>query len=166
MQCRQDGFTLVELAVILLIIVACVTVVFPKFSNALFEQQRLKSSVNKIASIAEYARQRAVSTQFAHMLNFNIEQGTYWVTAFAPDGKLIPMADGLSLKGRLPEGIRFSGIEFPDISSVSGDVVTVEFSPQGWIEPATVYVTCSQGSTMGIVMHEILGYVETFEVFE
>ena len=166
MQCRQDGFTLVELAVILLIIVACVTVVFPKFSNALFEQQRLKSSVNKIASIAEYARQRAVSTHFIHMLNFNIEQGTYWVTAHTPDGRLMPITDGLNLKGRLPEDMRFSGIEFQDIRSDLGEVVTIEFSPQGWIEPATVYVACSQGSTMGIVMHEMLGYVETFEVFE
>ena len=166
MQCRQDGFTLVELAVVLFIIAACVTVVFPKFSNDLFDKQRFNSSVNKIASIAEYARQRAVSTHFTHLLHFNIEQGTYWVTAHTQDGKLMPMADGLSLKGRLPEDMRFSGIEFPEIRSVSGDVVTIEFSPQGWIEPATVYVACSQGGTMGIVMHEMLGYVETLEVFE
>lgn len=166
MRCRQDGFTLVELVVILLIIAVCITVVFPKFSNALFEQQRLKSSVNKIASIAEYTRQRAVSTHFTHMLNFNIEQGTYWVTAFAPDGRLMPITDGLNLKGQLPEDIRFSGIEFPIIKSVTGDIITIEFSPQGWIEPATVYVASSKDSTMGIIMHEMLGYVETFEVFE
>lgn len=166
MQWRRDGFTLVELAVILLIIAACVTVVFPKFSNGLFDQQRLKSSVSKIASIAEYARQRAVSTHFTHKLHFNIEQGTYWVTAHTPDGRLMPITDGFNLKGRLPEDMRFSGIEFPDIISDLGEVVTIELSPQGWIEPATVYVASSQGRKMGIVMHEMLGYVETFEVFE
>ncbi|MHC4241533.1 MAG: pilus assembly FimT family protein [Planctomycetota bacterium] len=166
MQCRQGGFTLVELAVIILIIAACVTVVFPKFSNGLLDQQRLKSSVSKIASIAEYARQRAVSTHLTHVLHFNIEQGTYWITAHAPDGKLMPMTDGLNLKGRLPEDIRFSGIDFPDIRTDSGDVVTIEFSPQGWIEPATVYVASLEGREMSIVMHEMLGYVETLEVFE
>ncbi len=166
MQCRQGGFTLVELAVILLIIAACVTVVFPKFSNGLLEQQRFRSSVSKIASIAEYARQRAVSTHLTHLLHFNIEQGTYWVTAHTPDGKLMPMTDGLNLKGRLPEDIRFSGIDFPDIRTDSGDVVTIEFSPQGWIEPATVYVASLEGRKMSIVMHEMLGYVETLEVFE
>jgi Tfp pilus assembly protein FimT len=166
MQCRQGGFTLVELAVIILIIAACVTVVFPKFSNGLLDQQRLKSSVSKIASIAEYARQRAVSTHLTHVLHFNIEQGTYWITAHAPDGKLMPMTDGLNLKGRLPEDIRFSGIDLPDIRTDSGDVVTIEFSPQGWIEPATVYVASLEGREMSIVMHEMLGYVETLEVFE
>ena len=108
MQCRQDGFTLVELAVIFLIIAAFVTVVFPKFSNGLFEKQRLKSSVNKIASIAEYAHQRAVSTHFTHLLHFNIEQGTYWVTAHTPDGRPVPMTDGLNLKGRLPLWMGFT----------------------------------------------------------
>lgn len=166
MQWRQGGFTLVELAVIILIIAACVTVVFPKFSNGLLDQQRLRSSVSKIASIAEYARQRAVSTHFTHLLHFNIEQGTYWVTALMPDGKLMPMTDGLNFKGRLPEDIRFSGIDFPDIRTDSGDVATIEFSPQGWIEPVTVYVASSKGRKMSIVMHEMLGYVETLEVFE
>jgi Tfp pilus assembly protein FimT len=166
MQWRQDGFTLVELAVILLIIAACVTVVFPKFSNGLLDQQRLRSSVSKIASIAEYAHQRAVSTHFTHLLHFNIEQGTYWVTAHTPDGKMMPMTDGLNLKGQLPEDIKFSGIEFRDIKADSENIVTIEFSPQGWIEPATVYVASSQGRKMSIVMHEMLGYVETLEVFE
>ena len=166
MQWRQGGFTLVELAVIILIIAACVTVVFPKFSNGLLDQQRLRSSVSKIAGIAEYARQRAVSTRLTHTLHFNIEQGTYWVTAHTPDGKLMPMTDGLNLKGRLPEDIRFSGIDFPDIKTNLEDVVAIEFSPQGWIEPATVYVASSEGRKMSIVMHEMLGYVETLEVFE
>ncbi len=166
MQGRQGGFTLVELAVIILIIAACVTVVFPNFSNGLLDQQRLKSSVSKIAGIAEYARQRAVSTHLTHLLHFNIEQGTYWVTAHTPDGRLMPVTDGLDLKGRLPEGIQFSGIEFPDVKVDLEDVVAIEFSPQGWIEPATVYVASSQGRKMSVVMHEMLGYVETLEVFE
>jgi hypothetical protein len=78
----------------------------------------------------------------------------------------MPMTDGLNLNGRLPEDIRFSGIDFPDIRTDSGDVVTIEFSPQGWIEPATVYVASLEGRKMSIVMHEMLGYVETLEVFE
>ena len=166
MQWRQGGFTLVELAVILLIVAACVTVVFPKFSNGFLERQRLRSSVSRIASVAEYAHQRAVSTHLTHLLHFNIEQGTYWVTAHTPDGKEVPMADGLNLTGRLPESIRFSGIEFPDIKTDSEEVVTIEFNPQGWLEPATVYVSSLEGRKMSIVMHEMLGYVETLEVFE
>ena len=166
MRWRQGGFTLVELAVIIIIIAACVTVVFPKFSNGLLDQQRLRSSVSKIAGIAEYARQRAVSTHLTHLLHINIEQGKYWVTAHTPDGRLMPVTDGLDLKGRLPQDIHFSGIEFPDVKVDLENVVAIEFNPQGWIEPATVYVASSKGGKMCIVMHEMLGYVEMLEVLE
>ena len=166
MQWRRDGFTLIELAVVLLIIAACVTVVFPKFSVGFLDRQRLRSNVSRIASIAEYAHQRAVCTHVTHLLHFDIEKGKYWVTAQTSDGKVMPIADGLNLMGRLPEGVQFSGIEFQDMRTDSKDVVTIEFSPQGWIEPVTVYVASSEGRKMSIVMNEMLGYVETLEVVE
>ncbi len=166
MRRRRDGFTLIELAVVLLIIAACVTVVFPKFSVGFLDRQRFRNNVSKIASIAEYAHQRAVCTHVTHLLHFDIEKGEYWVTAQTSDGKVMPIPDGLNLKGRLPEGAQFSGIEFQDMRTDSEDVVTIEFSPQGWIEPVTVYVASSEGRIMSIVMNEMLGYVETFELLE
>lgn len=166
MRWHQDGFTLVELVVILLIVAACVTVVFPKFSVGFLDQQRLRSSVSKIASVAEYAHQRAVCTHVTHLLHFNIEKGKYWVTAQTSDGKVMPIADGLKLMGQLPEGVQFSGIEFQDMRTDLKDVVTIEFSPQGWIEPVTVYVVSLKGGKMSVVMNEMLGNVETLELLE
>ena len=164
MHWRRCGFTLVELVVVLLIVAACITIVFPKLSNGLLGWQRLKSSVSKIASVAEYAHQRAVSTHLMHRLNIDIERGTYEVTAHTTDGKIVSIGDGLSLAGRLPEDIYFSGVEFPDKRIGSEKVVTIEFSPHGWVEPATVYVESSENRKIGVVMHEVLGTVEVLEV--
>jgi Tfp pilus assembly protein FimT len=143
-----------------------VTVVFPRFSGGLLAQQRLRSSVNKISSVAEYAHQRAVSTHLIHRLVINIEHGTYNVTAHKADGQLVTISDDLSLKGRLPENIYFAGIDFQDRKSESGEESSIEFSPEGWIEPVTIYVACLEGRKMGIVMHEMLGSVEILEVLE
>ena len=165
MHLRQGGFTLVELTVILLIIAACVTVVFPRLSNVLLDQQRLRNSVSKIASVAEYAYQRAVSTHLIHRLSIDIEQGTYEVTAHTLDGKFVSIADGPSLAGQLPEDIHFSGVEFPNGKAGLEKSVTIEFSPQGWIDPVTIYLE-SEGSKMGIVIDEVSGSVETIEVFK
>ena len=129
-------------------------------------QQRFRNSVSKIASIAEYAHQRAISTHLIHRLQIDIERGTYEVTAHTMNSKLVPIGDDLSLAGRLSEDIYFSGVEFPDKRAVLEEVVTIEFSPQGWIEPVTIYVASLEGRKMGIVMQEMLGTVETLEVFE
>ncbi len=166
MHWRKGGFTLVELVVVLLVIAACVTVVFPKFSNGLLDQQRLRSSVSKIASVAEYAYERAVSARLIHRLSIDIERGTYEVTAHTTDGKIVPIGDDLRLGGRLPEDIHFSGVEFPNKRTSPEKSVTIEFNPQGWIEPATIYVVSLEGRKMGIVMDDVLGSVATFEVFE
>lgn len=166
MQRRRNGFTLIELAVILLIVAACVTIVFPKFSIGFLDQQRLRSSVSKIASTAEYVHQRAICTHLTHLLHFHIEERRYWVTAQTPDNKVMLIADGLNLTGRLPERVYFSGIEFRDKRVDSKDAVTIEFNPQGWIEPAIIYVASSQGREMSIVMNEMSGKVETFDVVE
>lgn len=166
MRWRQGGFTLVELAVILVIIAACVTVVFPKLSNGLLKQQRLKSSVSRIASVAEYTYQRAISTHLTHRLHINIEQRRYWVTAHRSEGSLVPIVDGPDLAGRLPEGIYFTGVEFKDRKTGSDEVVSIEFSPQGWIEPVAIYMATLEGRKMGVVMHEMSGSVETLEILE
>ncbi|MBN1805963.1 MAG: prepilin-type N-terminal cleavage/methylation domain-containing protein [Sedimentisphaerales bacterium] len=166
MRWRQGGFTLVELVVVLLIITACVTVVFPNFSDGLLRQQRLEKSVCKIAGVAEYAHQRAVSTHLIHILHISIEQSKYWVTAHTAEGKFVPIGGGLNLTGRLPAGVYFTGIETADKRISSEKVVTIEFSPQGWIEPVTIYVASLEGRKMGIVIHEMSGTVEMLEVFE
>jgi hypothetical protein len=71
-----------------------------------------------------------------------------------------------NLKGKLPDDIQFSGVEFRDMRRDLEEIVTIEFSPQGWIEPVTVYLASSQGRKMSIIMHEMLGYIETLEVIE
>lgn len=163
MRCHQNGFTLIELAVILLIIAVCATVVFPKLDGDFLNQQRFLSSVNKIASISEYAHQQAVCGQLTYLLNFNIEKGTYWVTHQTPNSKVMPK-DTSFLKGQLPEGVRFEGIEFQGVNANPQNVVTIEFNPQGWIDPVTIYIASSQGRKMSIVMNELSGCIETYKV--
>jgi prepilin-type N-terminal cleavage/methylation domain-containing protein len=164
MRCRRAGFTLIELAVVLLILAISVTVVFPKFDSALLGQVRLRNSAKRIASVVEYAGQRAAYAQLTHLLHIDTEQGTYWVTARKPDGQVVPITDGLSLKGRLPEGVRFANIELPGTKAFSRDVITIEFDPQGWADPATIYVACDAGKTIAIVIDELSGQVRTCEL--
>lgn len=165
MRCYQRGLTIIELAVILLILGICVVVTFPKFDAALLNQYRLRSNVNRIASIAEYAHHQAICSQSTHLLHINTVEGTYWVTGEAPDDEAVSIPAGLP-KGRLPEGVQFTKIEFRGTNTCSQDIVTVEFSPQGWIEPATALVVSSRGRKMSIVMDELSGSIETSEIAE
>ena len=162
----RSGFTLIELAVVLLIIAISVTVVFPKLDGGLLKRVRFRSSAKRLASVAEYAHQRAAYTQLTHLLHLDTEKGTYWVTAETADGRAATTIDGLGLKGRLPEGVQFASVEIPGMKTSSQDVVTVEFSPQGWADPATIHVVSSSGQAISIAIDELSGCVEMCALVE
>lgn len=162
----SDAFTLIELAVVLLVIAVSITIVFPKLNVDWIQRARLRGTANRIASIAEYAHQLAACARLTHLLNIDAVQRTYWITSQTSEGKEMPITDNLDLKGRLPEGVQFVEVELRDIDSISQDVITIRFSPQGWADPAIVRLTCPTGDTMSVVIDELSGQVATCELGE
>jgi len=161
-----NGFTLIELAVVLLIIAISVTVAFPRFGSGMVDRARLRSSASRIASVAEYAHQRAACARLTHLLHLDIANGTYWVTGQTSDGQRAPITDNLGLKGQLAESVRFAGIELQDMDADSDDIVTIRFSPQGWADPAAIQLTGSAGETMSVIIDELSGQVQTCKLEE
>ena len=100
MRKSQRAFTLVELAVVLLIIAVSVAIAFPSFSHGTLERVRMRSSVSRLADVAQYAYYRAVSTRLTHLLYLDTQQGSYWVVSKTPDGEQTPVTDGLELQGQ------------------------------------------------------------------
>jgi type II secretion system protein H len=158
-----NGFTLIELIVVVLILTLSLTVVFPKI-NSMDQKSLLRSCVNRIASFAEYAHQRAACTRLIHILHIDIEKGKYWINSQDSDGQEIPITDALNLKGRLPKEVKFIDIKFHDNKINSQDIIAIMFSPQGWADPATILLACSTGETMSVIIEEFSGRVETCEI--
>ncbi|KPL25663.1 MAG: hypothetical protein AMJ75_00100 [Phycisphaerae bacterium SM1_79] len=163
MRRHRDGFTLIELAIVLLIIAISVTIVFPRSGAGLVQRTRLQSSVNRIASFAEYAHQRAACARLTHLLQLDVENGIYWVTGQTSDGQASQVSNTLSLRGRLPEGVHFVGVELRGLDTCSQDVVAIRFSPQGWADPAVIHLVSSTGETMSVMIDELSSQVETYE---
>jgi len=163
---RGNGFTLIELAVVLLIIAIAVTLVFPRFGSGIVERARLRSSANRIASVAEYAHQRAACARLTHLLHLDTANGTYWITGQTTDGQTASITDDFGLKGRLGESVRFAGVELRDMDANSDDILTIRFSPQGWADPATVQLISSTGETLSVIIDELSGQVQTCRLEE
>ncbi len=160
MRKRTKGFTLIELLIVLLIVAFSAAIVFPKISAGLDGYSGLRSSANRIADIADYAYNRAASTRQVHILHIDKEKGLYWVTSRKTDGQEMPVTEGLNLKGRLPEGVKFLDIKIQGIGSYLLDSTTITFSPEGWAEPATIRMACSTGETMSVIIDEFSGQVK------
>ena len=159
----NSAFTLIELAVVILILGFAMAVIFPRLNSGALERARLASNITKIASIATYARNRAASTRFTHMLHLDIEQGEYWVTAQTPAGQEVPITRGLTLRGRLADGVQFRDVQISGKSTPLRKVATLRFSPEGWADPAVVHIDGPGGETGTIIIAELSGRVETYD---
>lgn len=164
MRHREAGLTLIELAVVVLIMGLVVAVVFPTLSSGVLGRTRFSSSVGRIASVITYARNQAACKRLVYLFHIDIDHGEYWVTAGEStddSGEKKPaLAD---LCGRLPDGVRFQDVEVAGSVPADHGVVVLRFRPEGWADPATIRMAGPGGVARSVVITAPCGLVETSE---
>ena len=165
MRRSRHGFTLVELAVVIVILGLAAAVVFPRLNAGAPARGELRTSVARIAAIATHARNRAACTRRIHVLHLDTKSGEYWVSdqvsgVFRHTGA---PAGGPALRGCLPAGVRFEEIEMVDQSPLPEAIVRLRFSPEGWADPAVIHVMGQDGDVAGLVITGLCGRVETYD---
>ena len=62
------------------------------------------------------------------------------------------------------KNLLFEKILFQELKPRTGEIVTIEFSPQGWTEPAEIYLNSRDGDKFCIITNEFSGNIETIEL--
>jgi general secretion pathway protein H len=139
----HNGFTLVELIVVIFIISLMLAVSFPFFT---FRQEgKLKSDAGHIASILRYLNDSAIFTKETYDLNINFKDRI--VRYQGPDGEKTERIDNLS------------GITLQSRGKVSDGDVTVFFGPGGMGESFTIHLKGDE-SSLEIVFNALSGRVK------
>jgi type II secretion system protein H len=70
---KKNGYTLIELTIVLFILALVLAMALPSFSG--FGEKRLKTDARKIASLLRYINDSAISTKETHLLKFDLDRG-------------------------------------------------------------------------------------------
>jgi len=136
--------------VVLIVLGISAAVVFPKLDGLLLREPEPWRSGRKLMRLAKYVHELAIATESAFVLHIDMETGQYWVA-----GKQVDNAAGQrSLGGQLPEEVAITDVKLPGEDRVLENVLTIEFSPEGWCDPAVVSITSSEGQTVRLVIDE------------
>ena len=163
MKKRLKAFTLIELTIVVLIMALSMTIVLPRLNAGSDQLSLLRTSVKRIAGIAEYAQQKAAISHLTHYLNIDLEKGMYWVTSKGHDGIDTLVKSQFNLSGTLPDGIKFADVKLRGNDTYFlGNTIAIGFSPQGWADPAEISMTCATGEAINIVIEEFSGQIETY----
>jgi type II secretion system protein H len=75
---RQEGFTLLELLVVVLILMVMVGVAIPRFRGT-FRHLQLQAAASDVATLLTYAGRRAVARGEVMRIHFDVEGRRYWL---------------------------------------------------------------------------------------
>jgi prepilin-type N-terminal cleavage/methylation domain-containing protein len=84
----QDGFSLVELSIVILIISFVLLLTIPRF-GAVLVGQRLNSTGHLITGMVRYLNDQATAKRRTYRLNYRFQDGEIWVTYLDDDGEFI-----------------------------------------------------------------------------
>lgn len=137
---QQQGFTLLELLVVILIIGAFFFIAVPKFQD--MTQVNLKSASRNLTATIKYLYNEAAFKKNIYRLTFDVENGEYWVE-FLNDDEFVLSQDSAQIRHKLPNGIYFKDIVTErtlERNPLDDEKEYILFLPTGFVEPAVIHI--------------------------
>jgi general secretion pathway protein H len=141
---RSEGFTLMELIVVLAILGALAALVTPSFSRTV-ASARLRSAASDVRTTLARGRALAVAAARERAVAFDLSRGEFGV-------------DNEAVRS-LPETIRLGAV-LPGEERQERGSVRVRFFPDGSGEEVEIFVTAEDGGTLRVTVDPLTGMSE------
>lgn len=157
---RREGFTLVELAVVLVILGIVVTLVLPRLAT--IGQGALKENAGRLAiSIKSLYNEAALSGQ-THLLVLQLGQGSYEVHRMVPKGEVLEEV-AVGEPRELAGDVRFRNVWVRGQGVTSSGEVKLPALPVGWIAESAIYLQDDDGGVVTLHINPLDGLAEVYE---
>lgn len=163
----ERGYTLIELAVVILVLGIVLMVAAPRLTPFLMET-RLEASARQLASFCRYTNAQAVLTKTHLVLNIDIDTREYWLTTFIADNTTgffqgtedleeIEITTDLLRRRRLPETARFQDVVLSESGYADSGTVVLDFTPVGVSQEMLVHLQGKSGSQLTVFFNPLTG---------
>lgn len=166
----KKGFTLIELAVVIVLVGAFLLVAIPKFES--ITEVNIKSASRRLSGTIMYLYSEAIFKKTVYKLAFDIDRGEYWIQVLDGNEFKAPTDDPLLGIKKLPDGVYFKDImtQRSRGKSVKGSGEFILFMPTGFVEPAVIHLETEGGVDYTIATKPYTGgtivldeYVDLFQ---
>ena len=137
---HRNGFTLLELLVVVLLISAFVFIAVPKIKSS--TDINIKSASSNLTGTIKYLYNEAAFKKNIYRLVFDIDRGEYWVEVLN-NNEYVVSNEYLLQKRTLPTGVHFKDVVTERTLSrnnLDDQKVYILFLPTGFVEPAAIHL--------------------------
>lgn len=159
-----NGFTLLELSLVLFIIGLLVMVLVPRFGG--LEHARLDTSAKRLVALVRYLHGEAAFRGQTYRIQYDLDQQRYGVQVLTPSQAtktFVVDESPLSQTVQLPTNITFADIHVPSIGRVRSGQVFTHFYPQGYTDPTVIHLRDQQSRTVTVIIPPITGEAAVYE---
>jgi len=154
------GFTLIELAVVLVILSVTAMLVMPRLFPG--DDAALRSSARTLASTLRYLQDRAIATRSNFNLKFQFPDGAIAVNTVSDSGEEGATGDGALRERILADGVAVEDVVLTTLGRVNEGEVIVRVGMAGLQELLTVHLK-SRGGTYTVIAYPVSGKVRIEE---
>ena len=155
LQKYHSGFTLVELAVVIVVLGVMLSLVIPRLGE--LGEANLKRSARHLTGMIRSLRDESQAKKAVYRLRFDIQGGHYWAEV------LTQLSDQAEEFKRVHTEIASEGslsgqTSFFDVRAGSHlEDPYIQFTPDGWVEKAFIYLKDGDGKTFTLIVNPLTG---------
>ncbi|NQT47019.1 MAG: hypothetical protein HQ593_06075 [Candidatus Omnitrophica bacterium] len=150
----RSGFTLIELALVALFILVITVLSTPRFRRS-YTDLELRSSVADLVKMTRYAQERAIVERVPLKLNFDFNEGEYYLSIKDQEGEASAYKRMATRFGKT--------IHLPKSITLEGDMETITFYPDGHSDTTSLVLENDDGGSMELEFKGVMGKVEVNE---
>jgi general secretion pathway protein H len=162
--CRQYGFTLIEMVVVITILSLVTLLVLPRLPTT--DTADLRGSARSLAAAIRYLGDHSVTAKTLYRLHLNLTDSTVTVTRKGDDGADLPPDDTFLGRRFLADGITIEDVEIPRLGKVSSGEVIIDFGGAGLEEFLTIHLQGAHDAHFTVAAYPQNGKVKLFEGYQ
>jgi prepilin-type N-terminal cleavage/methylation domain-containing protein len=157
---RKEGFTLLELTVVIFLAGMLLSITVPVVREALLHDNLKTASRTLVATITR-VRDKSVTEYQDHTLFFDIEKGLYWYEKEGmDDAELLTAKDQAKT---LPEDVRILDIDQHGSERKADGEQSIRFSRKGYMRYSLIHLGDKGERKFTLVLEPFLGKVKIME---
>jgi len=159
---QNNGFTLIELIVVISLISLMLFFAIPRFQNSVLSDNTKKVSRWIIAKV-HALKERAVRDQKLYVLHVSLDSNRLWTTNELMSEQELQNAAQNAYE--LPGDIKVLDVEYPDEEKISVGRADIYFYKRGYSDKAMIHIENNDNEQLSFLIEPFLSRVRMYETY-